>query len=195
MPLEVFNAANAAPTRIAFLSCALTLLSLAATGQNVVFPKMDHLKNNETFHSAKLSATAIKQISEEIEATAFDTPDSWESELRVRGVPLGETSGLVLQGTKLLCGATGNCQTWVLRRADDHWLSLFKNQAPIASGFGFDEKTTNGIQRFVVAANSSAADSKYVVYDFDGKFYRESACYSRHDESGEKPHIQQVSCK
>ncbi|PYV99809.1 MAG: hypothetical protein DMG89_06310 [Acidobacteria bacterium] len=183
-------------TRTALVICGTTLLLLAhAAGQNVVFPKMDHLKNNETFHSAKLSATEIKQISEEIEATAFDTPDSWESELRVRRVLLGEAPGLVLQGTKLLCGATGNCQTWVLRRADDHWLSLFKNQAPIASGFGFDEKTTNGIQRFVVAANSSAADSKYVVYDFDGKFYRESACYSRHDESGEKPHIQQVSCK
>ena len=179
----------------ALVTPSLALLSLVAAGQNVVFPKMDHLKDNETFQSAKLDTAAIKEISEAIEPTAFDTPDSWESELRVRRVRVGESSGLVLQGTKLLCGATGNCQTWVFRRTDDHWLSLFENQAPIASGFGFDEKTTNGIKRLVVMANSSAADSQYVVYDFDGRLYRESACYSRHDEADGKQQTQKVPCQ
>src|SRR5439155_7884145 len=98
-------------------------------------------------------------------------------------------------GKNRLCGDTENLQTVDLHRADDHWLSLFKNQAPIASGFGFKEKTTNGIKRFVVAANSSAADSKYVVYDFDGKFYRESACYSRHSEADGRQQIETVPCK
>jgi hypothetical protein len=194
--MKIFSGASAAPARTALLISGLTLLSLAhAGGQNVVFPKMDHLKDTETFQSAKLDANAIKQISEAIEATAFDTPDSWESELRVRRVSLGETPGLVLQGTKLLCGATGNCQTWVMHRSNDHWLAMFAEQAPMTSGFGFDEETTNGMKNFVVVANSSAADSKYVVYHFDGKSYRESACYSRHDEADGKQHLEKVPCK
>ena len=191
--MKLLNTPGVAFTRGAIAATFLLLGHAAA--QVVAFPKMDHLKDTETFHSTRLSPAEVKQISEEVERTAFDTPDSWESELRVRRISLGESSGLVLQGTKLLCGATGNCQTWVLRRAGNQWRWLFESQAPIASMFGFATEASNGIKNFVVVANSSASDSKYVVYKFDGKFYRESACYSRHAEAEEKSRIEKVSCK
>jgi hypothetical protein len=166
-----------------------------AAQRNFVPPKMNRLKDSETFYAANLSAAEVKQILEEIEPTAFDTPESWESELRLRRISLGDVSGLVIQGTRLLCGGTGNCQTWVLRQSRDRWLSMFQDQAPLPSGFGFDDETTNGVKNFVVVANSSAAASKYVVYRFDGKFYREGACYNTHEGSDGKQALEKAPCK
>ncbi len=88
-----------------------------ALAQSVSIPPMDSLKASETLQAAKLSSPEIKQICEQLETPSFDVPDSWEKELRGRRVSLGNEDGLVIQGTELLCGGTGNCQTWVLRRS------------------------------------------------------------------------------
>jgi len=53
------------------------------------------------------------------EASAYDTPDSWRAEVRVKRIDLAGTPGLVVQGSKLLCGATGNCQIWIYRESGD----------------------------------------------------------------------------
>src|SRR5438445_8979296 len=95
------------------------------------------LKVSETLRSAKLSLSEIMQICEQLETTSFDVPDSWETELRGRRVSLGNEEGLVIQGIELLCGGTGNCQTWVLCRSNGKWLTMFKDQSPIASAFVF----------------------------------------------------------
>jgi hypothetical protein len=139
---------------------------------------MDHLKASETLQVAKLSSSEVKQIREQLETTSFDVPDSWEAELRGQRVSLGNEDGLVIQGTKLLCGGTGNCQTWVLRRSNGKWWAMFKDQAPIASSFGFQPETHAGHKNFVVAANSSADAENYIIYHFDGHLYRQAQCYS-----------------
>jgi len=41
----------------------------------------------------------MKQIYESLESTSFDTPDSWEKELRTRRVSLGNGKELVVQGS------------------------------------------------------------------------------------------------
>src|SRR5882724_6976050 len=90
--------------------------------------KIDWLKDlsaNETFPAAKLTAAEQKEIIDQVESTSFDAPDSWETELRVRRVSLGESDGLVIRGTHLLCGGTGNCETWVFRNSQGKWLNLF----------------------------------------------------------------------
>ena len=148
-----------------------------ALAQSVSIPPMDSLKASETLQAAKLSSPEIKQICEQLETPSFDVPDSWEKELRGRRVSLGNEEGLVIQGTELLCGGTGNCQTWVLGRSSGKWLTMFKDQAPIASAFGFQPETHSGHKNFVVAANSSADAENYIIYHFDGQFYRQARCY------------------
>jgi hypothetical protein len=64
----------------------------------------------DTFAAARLSQRESLEVVEGVEQSAYDTPDSWDRELRVRLVDLGAVYGLVVQGSNLLCGATGNCQ-------------------------------------------------------------------------------------
>jgi hypothetical protein len=179
---------------VALKACALACMFVAiALAQSVSLPPMDHLKAKETLQAAKLSSPEIKQICEQLEATSFDVPDSWETELRGRRVSLGNEEGLVIQGTELLCGGTGNCQTWVLGRSSGKWLTMFKDQAPIASAFGFQPETHSGHKNFVVAANSSADAENYIIYHFDGQFYRQTQCYSVHRD-GAQP-LEKIPCK
>jgi hypothetical protein len=119
----------------------------------------------------------MARIFKQVEETSFDYPDSWQSELRVRRVSLGDTDGLVIQGTKLLCGGTGNCQTWVFRRSNERWISMFQHQAPIVSAFGFENKTSRGVRNLATLAHVSAETTAYSAFAFDGNFYRGTECY------------------
>jgi hypothetical protein len=149
----------------------------ASFAQPIQLPAMQSLKDRETFQEARLSSAEMAQIFEQVEQTSFDYPDSWRSELRVRRLSLGDTDGLVIQGTKLLCGGTGNCQTWVFRRSHERWISMFQHQAPIISSFGFADKTTHGVRDLAMLAHASAETTACSVFAFDGNFYRETECY------------------
>jgi hypothetical protein len=149
------------------LSGAILLCASSALAQaQALGPK-------DTFAAARLSAKEVHEITDGVEQSAYDVPDSWESELRVRRVDLGNVSGMVVQGTKLLCGGTGNCQTWVFRKAEGKWVSMFGgDQAPIADSFQLGPTSTGGVKDFTITANSSAEASHRVTYKFDGKLYR-----------------------
>jgi hypothetical protein len=147
-------------TSVGLKACVLACVFVAiALAQSVSIPPMDHLKASETLRAAKLSSTEIKQICEQVETTSFDVPDSWEKELRGQRVSLGNEDGLVIQGTELLCGGTGNCQTWVLRRSNGKWLAMFKGQAPIASAFGFRRQIQKITSSTTLKASSMARRS------------------------------------
>jgi hypothetical protein len=135
--------------------------------------QMQSLGPKDTFNSVGLSAKEGQQIVAEVEQSAYDTPDDWKKELRVRRADLGNNSGMVVQGSKLLCGGTGNCQTWVFRKADNKWVSLFPNdRVPMAESFRLGPGVTDGIKDFTIVANSGAEAGQTVTYKFDGKSYR-----------------------
>ena len=136
-------------------------------------PQKQSLGPKDTFVAARLSSKEIHEIVEGVEQSAYDTPDSWSKELRVRRVDLGGSPGIVVQGSKLLCGGTGNCQTWVFRKANNKWVSLFGNeQAPIAESFQLGPAVTHNIRDFEIVANSSPGAGERVTYKFDGTLYR-----------------------
>jgi hypothetical protein len=162
---------------LAFVLAAELLIISRPFAQSIRIPSMQSLDNGETFQAAKLPSPETDGILKQVEETSFDYPDAWQSELRVRRVSLGDTDGLVVRGTKLLCGGTGNCQTWVFRRSNGRWISMFQHQAPIVSVFGFADKTSHGIRALATLAHASAETSTYTVFDFDGSFYREAQCY------------------
>jgi hypothetical protein len=135
--------------------------------------QLQSLGARDTFRAAALSSAEVKEIVKQVEDSAYDVADDWESELHVRHVDLGASPGLILQGTKLLCGATGNCQTWVFRKAHNNWILMFaKDDVPIAEGFRLGPGVSGGIKDFTVQANSSAEAEQTVTYKFDGKHYR-----------------------
>jgi hypothetical protein len=143
------------------------LLAIAAPAQSQTLAEKD------TLASAKLSATERRQIISAVEQLAFDTPESWGKELRVRRVELGSSPGIIVQGTDLLCGGTGNCQLFIFRRVNDKWVSLFgDDQAPMADGFELGPGITHGIKDLTVTTTSSAKSTQRVIYRFDGRHYR-----------------------
>lgn len=128
---------------------------------------------SDTFDTAHLTQDDVRQIIAAIEPSAYDTPDSWTAELRAKRVDLGNGAGLVLQGSTLLCGGTGNCQVFVLQRKKGHWVSLLGNaQAPLAEAFQFGPGISHGMKDFTVIANTSAGLDQRVTYQFDGRRYR-----------------------
>jgi hypothetical protein len=72
----------------------------------------------DTFAAAKLTQKEVSQLIPALEQLAYDIPDSWSTELRAKRIDLGGSPGLVLEGTNLLCGGTGNCQIFVFRRVN-----------------------------------------------------------------------------
>jgi len=145
---------------------ALSVAALAAA-------QLQTVGASETFSAAKLSANETQEIVAAIEQSVYDTPDSWEQELRVRRVDVGSGQGLVVSGTKLLCGATGNCQIWVFLNTNGRWVSLFEGgDPPIAEGFQFGPGASHGVKDLTTSTNSSAERSKHTTYRFDGKVYR-----------------------
>jgi len=144
----------------------LLLLSFLAS-----FATAKTLGTADTFAAAKLTQEEVSQLIPALEQLAYDTPDSWNTELRAKRIDLGSSPGLVLEGTNLLCGGTGNCQIFVFRRVNDRWISLFQGQAPICEAFTFGPGTSHGIKNLTVAANQSAETTHRVAYQFDGQFY------------------------
>lgn len=141
--------------KTAYPEFAARLLSLSGVATPRAWSstqRIDWLKDlsaNETFLAAKLTAAEQIQIVDQVENSSFDVPDSWETELRVRRISLGESDGLIVRGTQLLCGGTGNCQTWLFRRSSGKWLNMFDQKAPIASGFGFEQEATRASRTFL----------------------------------------------
>jgi hypothetical protein len=152
---------------------ALLMLNAVLVCASPAMGQMQSLGPKDTFAASRLSSREIHEIVQEVEQSSYDTPDSWERELRVKRVDLGANLGIIVQGSELLCGGTGNCQTWVFRKAEGKLVSLLpRNQVPIAESFSLGPLTTAGIKDFTVFANSSAASGQTVAYKFDGKFYR-----------------------
>lgn len=155
------------------LGALLTLNTVLLCASPAAMSQMHNLGSKDTFAAARLSAKEIQEIVAEVEQSAYDTPDSWESELRVQRIDLGATPGIIVQGSKLLCGGTGNCQTWVFRKAGEKLMSLMaKDQVPIGEGFSLGPNVTEGIKDFSISTNTSADSGKNITYKFDGKLYR-----------------------
>jgi hypothetical protein len=145
---------------------ALSVCSTAASAQ------MKILGERDTVAAAKLSAIEIDEIINAVKKSAYDVPKSWRAELRFRRVDLGIGPGIVVQGTRLLCGGTGNCQMWVFRKARAKWVSLFKNdQTILAEGFEFGPALKHHVKDLTVSTNFSADETRRVTYKFDGRRY------------------------
>jgi hypothetical protein len=143
------------------------------TFSTTALAQMESLGPKDSLSVASVTTKEIHEIIAGVKKSAYDAPKSWITELRLRRVDLGNGPGIVVQGTSLLCGGTGNCQIWVFRKANAHWVSLFANDhAVLAEGFNFGPSAKHHIKDLTIITNSSAESSKQVTYKFDGRLYR-----------------------
>ena len=177
-----------------FLALWLCLLGGAALAQDLHFTAIPPLTDRDRVAAAKLPAAEVKQILDQVEQTSFDTPDSWETELRLRRLSIAGGDGVVVRGTEMLCGGTGNCETWLFRRANGAWANMFDGEAPVVSSFGFGRHVSHDVPDLIATAPLSAAKRNYVVYIFDGAFYRSGGCYEA-EANAAKEAAKKVTCK
>jgi hypothetical protein len=83
----------------------------AALAQELDFKAIPVPSDKDDIAAAKLPPAEVRQILDHVEQTSFDVPDSWPTELRLPRMSIAGSDGLVVRGTALLCGGTGNCQT------------------------------------------------------------------------------------
>ena len=153
--------------KISALLFFCTFLAVAALSQR------QSLGTNDTLAAAKLSSKELSEVISAVQRSAFDTPRSWTDELHAKRVDLGGVPALVLQGTEMLCGATANCQIFVLCKFHGHWGSLFEGQrAPIGESFEFGPGVTLAIKDLTISTNFTAESVQRVTDKFDGRVYR-----------------------
>ena len=173
---------------------ALCVLGGAALAQELDFTAIPLPTDKDDIAAAGLPPAEAKQLLDQVEQTSFDTPDSWQAELRLRRLPIGGGGGLVVRGTALLCGGTGNCETWLFRRSNGAWATMFDGEAPVISSFGFGRHISHEIPDLIATAPLSASTSTYLVYVFDGRVYRADTCYEV-EVDGAKRSAKKVACK
>jgi hypothetical protein len=176
------------------LAFSLGLLDGAAFAQDLDFTAIPPLTDVDRVATAKLRTAEVRQIMDQVKRTSFDRPDSWPAELRLRRLSIAGGDGLVVRGTEMLCGGTGNCETWLFRRANGAWVNMFDGEAPVISSFGFGGHVSHDVPDLIATAPMSAAKNNYVVYVFDGKFYRSGGCYEVEADAAEKS-AKEVTCK
>lgn len=171
-------------------------IALAQEPPKLELPSARFLTVNYTFQVAEVPQLEVRQIVTQVEKSSFDRPKSWENELRVRRVALGASEVLIIRGSDLLCGATGNCQTWVFLHRRGQWIDLFPSQAPMASGLGFEERGSLGLKDAVTVTALGPDMDRYTVWRFDGRVYRAVECLSvEASPDREEPRIAKASCQ
>jgi hypothetical protein len=160
--------------RILFLAF---LVPLAAAAAPIDFKPFPLPSAGDTFVESGLRAAARKEIFENVALTAYDKPESWDAELRVIRQAVGPWHVAIVRGTSLLCGATGNCQTWVFRLDRNHWVNVIAaGQAPIIDGLSLTRAGRNRPWRLVTRARTSAQESVFADYRFDGRLFQRHRC-------------------
>jgi hypothetical protein len=177
------------------LIAALVLAPVFSVAQ-AQLPEARFIRVEFTFSRAGIPPAEVRQVVKQIGSTSFDMPNSWDDELRVRRMALGEADVLVVRGTTLLCGGTGNCQTWVFLRAKAQWRSLIAGDAPLASGLGFEDVDKGALKNLVLVANAGGQKDRYTRYRYDGRNYRPIDCFDVEslDNSSAEPKVTKIAC-
>ena len=158
----------------ALLAC---LLPLATVGQEIEFKPLPMPSDTDTFVDSGLKSAARREIFDAVAVTAYDTPESWDAELRVRRERVGPWFIAVVRGTSLLCGATGNCQTWLFRLDGKHWVNVVAaGQAPIVDALSLTRAGRGRPWRLMTRAHVSAEERRFTDYRFDGRTFQRTRC-------------------
>ncbi len=164
-------------TRVSCAALLASLLPLATVAQEIEFKPLPMPSNEDTFVDSGLKPAARREIFDAVAITAYDTPESWDAELRVRRQRVGPWFVAVVRGTSLLCGATGDCQTWLFRLEGKHWVNVIAaGQAPIVDALSLTRAGRGRPWRLMARAHVSAEERRFADYRFDGRVFQRTRC-------------------
>lgn len=164
---------------IGFVSLAIAALAIPHPVTAQVDDKVSRVvpvplpKPGDRLTGARLSDRERAMIFAQVKATSFDVPSNWASELVARRTKLGSSDYLIVRGSDMLCGSTGNCQTWLFRRTGRGWINAISGKPPIISSLGF--RTSRGRFDLVGCRSVSSIATDCTTWHLDkGKFRRGS---------------------
>ena len=153
------------------------LLPLAAMAAPIDFKAFALPSAADTFVESGLRAAGRRDILQNVALTAYDTPDSWDAELRIRHDRVGPWHVAVVRGTSRLCGAGGNCQTWLFRLEGKRWVNVIAaGQAPIIDGLSLTRAGRGKAWRLMTRTRISAQEAQFAQYRFDGRLFHRTRC-------------------
>ena len=105
----------------------------------------------------------------------------------------GQPEYLVTLQEEHLCGAHANCPAWVYRKTGDAYQLLLRT---FGQQLLLEKTSTGGFRDLRTEGASSAFETDFSIYKFDGNKYLAKACYSRtYTAKGRKPKIARIKCE
>lgn len=105
----------------------------------------------------------------------------------------GQPEFIVVLGEEMICGAHANCPTWVYRKAGGEYQLLLRT---FGQQLLLEKSSTNSFRDLRSEGASSAFETDFSIYKFDGNKYQAKACYSRtYSVKGRKPKIAPIKCE
>lgn len=74
------------------------------------------------------------------------------------------------------CGGVGNCRFWVFEKKDGKYRTLLSTSDYVditKMGRQIQQEKTNGYLNLLIKGHMNAADTNYIIYEFDGRKYNE----------------------
>ena len=105
----------------------------------------------------------------------------------------GQPEYLVTLEEGHLCGAHANCPAWVYRKTGGEYQLLLRT---FGQQLLLEKASTGGFRDLRTEGASSAFETDFSIYKFDGNKYQAKACYSRtYSGKGRKPKIAPIKCE
>lgn len=105
----------------------------------------------------------------------------------------GQPEYLVTLEEEHLCGAHANCPAWVYRKTGGEYQLLLRT---FGQQLLLERTSTNSFRDLRSEGASSAFETDFSIYKFDGNKYQAKACYSRtYSAKGRKPKIAPIKCE
>jgi hypothetical protein len=105
----------------------------------------------------------------------------------------GQPEYLVTLEVGYFCGAHANCPDWVYRKTGAEYQLLLRT---FGQQLLLQRTSTNSFRDLRSEGASSAYETDFSIYKFDGNKYQAKACYSRtYSARGRKPKIAPIKCE
>lgn len=137
-----------------------------------------------------------KEVQEAMTGDAGLSVDDITKGIMVKKIDLnkdGQPEYLVTLEEEHLCGAHANCPAWVYRKTGGEYQLLLRT---FGQQLLLERASTNSFRDLRSEGSSSAFETDFSIYKFDGNKYLAKACYSRtYSAKGRKPKIAPIKCQ
>jgi hypothetical protein len=183
-------------TKIVLLSAILSVFSLIGL---IYLNPVSAQTSKRVTAQEKAALTQLvlqdKEVQEAINDLGAST-DGVTKGITVKKIDLnkdGHPEYLVTLEEEHLCGAHANCPAWVYRKTGGEYQLLLRT---FGQQLLLERASTNSFRDLRSEGASSAFETDFSIYKFDGNKYLAKACYSRtYSAKGRKPKIAPIKCE